>query len=98
MPTLPAVSIEIPPGRDTIVRAGYGLPTSSNRWVPAPSTLYQIGSIHKTVSRRLPVMRLVETGRINLDDSISGYISGPADRLAAVSVRPSQSHLRHSPA
>src|SRR5258705_10232525 len=75
----PAVSIEILRGRDTIVRAGYGFADLEQQVGAAPSTLYQIGSITKQFAAAA-VMRLVEAGRINLDDSISGYISGlPTD-------------------
>src|SRR5213083_1107398 len=89
----PAVSIEILRGRDTVVRAGYGFADLEQQVGASPSTLYQIGSITNQFAAAA-VMRLVETGRINLDDSISGYINGlPAD-WRRVSVRQLRSEER----
>src|SRR5438046_2918114 len=87
----PAVSIEILQGTDTIVRAGYGLADLEQQVGASPSTLYQIGSITKQFAAAA-VMRLVEAGRINLDDSISGYISGLPTDWRRVSVRQLLNH------
>ncbi len=92
----PAVSIEILQGTDTIVRAGYGLADLEQQVGASPSTLYQIGSITKQFAAAA-VMRLVEAGRINLDDSISGYISGLPTDWRRVSVRQLLNHTSGIP-
>ena len=92
----PAVSIEILRGRDTIVRAGYGFADLEQQVGAAPSTLYQIGSITKQFAAAA-VMRLVEAGRINLDDSISDYVSGLPTDWRRVSVRQLLNHTSGIP-
>ena len=92
----PAVSIAILRGSDTIVRAGYGFADLEQQVGASPSTLYQIGSITKQFAAAA-VMRLVEAGRINLDDSISGYISGLPTDWRRVSVRQLLNHTSGIP-
>src|SRR5258705_6617282 len=87
----PAVSIEILRGRDTIVRAGYGFADLEQQVGASPSTLYQIGSITKQFAAAA-VMRLVEAGRINLDTSISGNITGLPTEWRRGGVRPPPNH------
>jgi len=78
------------------VRAGYGFADLEQQVGASPSTLYQIGSITKQFAAAA-VMRLVEAGRINLDDSISGYISGLPTDWRRVSVRQLLNHTSGIP-
>lgn len=92
----PGVSIEILRGRDTVVRAGYGFADLEQRVPASPATVYQIGSITKQFAAAA-VMRLVEAGRIKLDDSISAYIDGLPTGWRRVTVRQLLNHTSGIP-
>ncbi|MGH7520821.1 MAG: serine hydrolase domain-containing protein [Gemmatimonadales bacterium] len=92
----PGVSIEILRGRDTVVRAGYGLADLEQQVPASPATLYQIGSITKQFAAAA-VMRLVEAGRIHLDDSLSAYIDGLPTGWRRVTVRQLLNHTSGIP-
>src|SRR5213592_663891 len=92
----PAVSIEILRGRDTIVRAGYGFADLEQQVGASPSTLYEIGSITKQFTAAA-VMRLVEAGRIRLDDSIGAYVGDLPLAWRRVSVRQLLNHTSGIP-
>jgi CubicO group peptidase (beta-lactamase class C family) len=65
---------------------GFGLSDVENNVPARPDTVYQIGSVTKQFTATL-VMRLVEEGKIRLDESILTYLSQlPAD-WKAVTVR-----------
>lgn len=92
----PGVSIEILRGSDTVVRAGYGLADLEQQVPASPATVYQIGSVTKQFAAAA-VMRLVEAGRISLDDSMSVYISGLPTEWRRVSVRQLLNHTSGIP-
>lgn len=92
----PGVSIEILRGTDTLVRTGYGFADLEQRVPASPSTLYQIGSITKQFAAAA-VMRLVETDRVHLDDSLSRYINGLPTPWRRVTVRQLLNHTSGIP-
>ena len=65
---------------------GYGL-ASIELGVPATAAnVYEIGSISKTFTATL-VLKLVDEGKLNLDDPISRYIAGTPAAWAKITVR-----------
>jgi len=70
---VPAVSVAVLHGQDTVVMRRYGLASrEANRQADA-STVYEIGSITKQFTSS-GIMRLVERGKVSLDDPISKYV------------------------
>jgi len=70
---IPAVSIAIVKGSDVIYARGYGF-KDVERGLPATErTVYGIGSITKSFTA-LAVMKLVEEGKLSLDDEVSKYV------------------------
>ncbi|TMI76533.1 MAG: beta-lactamase family protein [Bacillati bacterium ANGP1] len=92
----PGLSIEVVRGRDTLVRAGYGFADLEQRVAASPSTLYEIGSITKQFTAAA-VMRLVEAGRLRLDDSIAAYLGDLPLPWRRVSVRQLLNHTSGIP-
>lgn len=92
----PGLSIEVVRGRDTLVRAGYGFADLEQQVAASPLTLYQIGSITKQFTAAA-VMRLVEAGRIRLDDSIAAYIPDLPIPWRRVTVRQLLNHTSGIP-
>lgn len=67
--------------------------------VPAkPSTVYRVGSISKTITA-VAVMQLVESGRVDLDDTLQKWIPYyPVNRSSVITVRQVLAHtsgIRH---
>jgi D-alanyl-D-alanine carboxypeptidase len=92
----PAVSIQVVRGRDTLVRAGYGM-ADLEQGVPATAaTVYRIGSITKQFTSAA-VMRLVEQGRLALDDSIATYLPRLPTAWRPVTVRQLLNHTSGIP-
>jgi D-alanyl-D-alanine carboxypeptidase len=71
--SIPAVSIAIARGGRTLVAKGYGLANVELDVKTSPSTVYRIGSLTKQFTAAA-VMRLVETGKMSLDDPIEKYL------------------------
>jgi D-alanyl-D-alanine carboxypeptidase len=69
----PAVSVAVLRGSDTLVMKGYGLASQEARRPASASTVYRIGSITKQFTSAA-IMRLVERGRLSLDDDMSKYL------------------------
>ena len=70
---IPAVSIAIARAGSTLVAKGYGLANVELDVKASPSTVYRIGSLTKQFTAAA-VMRLVEAGKISLDDPIEKYL------------------------
>jgi CubicO group peptidase (beta-lactamase class C family) len=69
----PAVSVALLRGSDTLVMKGYGLASVEAKRPATASTVYRIGSITKQFTSAA-IMRLVEQGKISLDDDLSKYL------------------------
>jgi len=92
----PGLSIQVVRGRDTLVRAGYGLADLEQSVPASASTLYEIGSITKQFTAA-SVMRLAEAGKIVLDDSIAAYVPGLPAAWRRVTVRQLLNHTSGIP-
>jgi CubicO group peptidase (beta-lactamase class C family) len=67
------ISIAVVRGRDTVVMKGYGFADVENDVPATAATVYRIGSITKQFTAS-DVMRLIEQGRLSLDDSIGKHM------------------------
>jgi len=69
----PAVSVAVLRGKDTLVMKGYGDASIDPRRQATVSTVYRIGSITKQFTSAA-IMRLIERGKLSLDDPMSKYL------------------------
>ena len=92
----PGVSVVVIRGRDTLVSAGYGLADLENGVPATPHTMYRIGSITKQFTSA-SVMQLVESGQVELDESIGAYVPSLPARLHLVTVRQLLNHTSGIP-
>ena len=92
----PGLSIQVVRGPDTLVRAGYGLADLEQTVPASASTLYEIGSITKQFTAA-SVMRLVEAGKVVLDDSIAAYVPNLPMAWRRVTVRQLLNHTSGIP-
>ena len=88
--SVPGLSIVVARGGAVLVARGYGTADRATGAAAGPGTVYQIGSISKQFTAA-GVMRLVEQGRLRLDDPVSRHL--PEYRPRGDSVR--LSHLLH---
>ena len=69
----PSASFAVIRGNDTLAYGAYGL-ADVNAWrAPTASTIYEIGSNTKQFTSAA-IMKLVEQGRVKLDDDLSKYV------------------------
>ena len=68
-----SAAIAVVKGTDTILMRGYGYADAKTHRLAGPTTIYEIGSITKQFTSAA-IMRLVEQGKINLDDDLSKYL------------------------
>src|SRR5262249_43364031 len=75
---LPAASISIAVvhGSDTLLMRGYGTSDITAKRSATASTVYEIGSLTKQFTATA-ITRLVEQGKLKLDDPISRYLAYP---------------------
>src|SRR5436190_19784196 len=69
----PSASFAVIRGNDTLAYGAYGLADIDARRAPTATTIYEIGSITKQFTSAA-IMRLVEQGRVRLDDDLSKYV------------------------
>jgi D-alanyl-D-alanine carboxypeptidase len=69
----PAVSVAVLRGSDTLVMKGYGDASIDAHRAATASTVYRIGSITKQFTSAA-IMRLIERGKLSLDDPMSKYL------------------------
>jgi D-alanyl-D-alanine carboxypeptidase len=69
----PAVSVAVLRGSDTLVMKGYGEASVEAHRPATASTVYRIGSITKQFTSAA-IMRLIERGKLSLDDPMSKYL------------------------
>ena len=69
----PAISVAVLRGADTLVMKGYGDASISPRRDANAATVYRIGSITKQFTSAA-IMRLIERGKLSLDDPMSKYL------------------------
>ncbi|HUQ84064.1 MAG TPA: serine hydrolase domain-containing protein [Gemmatimonadaceae bacterium] len=68
-----ALSIAVVRGSDTVVMKGYGLANVENDVAATAQTVYRIGSVTKQFTS-VTIMRLVEQGKLSLDDDVTKYV------------------------
>ena len=69
----PSASFAVIRGNDTLAYGAHGLADVAAWRAPTATTIYQIGSITKQFTSAA-VMKLVEQGRVKLDDDLSKYV------------------------
>jgi D-alanyl-D-alanine carboxypeptidase len=83
---LAALSIAVVRGRDTIVMKGYGFADMENEVPATAQTIYRIGSVTKQFTSAA-IMRLVEEGKLSLDDDVTKYVPNAPVQGRRVPVR-----------
>jgi CubicO group peptidase (beta-lactamase class C family) len=68
-----SAAVAVVRGNDTLVMRGYGFADRTALRLAGPTTVYEIGSITKQFTSSA-IMRLVEQGKIRLDDDLSKYV------------------------
>ena len=81
----PAVSGAVALGGKVVFSEGAGLIDLENQVPATGSSVYNIGSVSKSVTA-IAVMQLLENGRIALDDDIRKYVPAFPDKGAAISI------------
>ncbi len=92
----PAVSVQVVRGRDTIVKAGYGMADLEQKVPAGAETVYRIGSITKQFTSA-SVMRLAEQKKLSLDDSIGAYLPTLPATWRGVTIRQLLNHTSGIP-
>src|ERR1700761_4550115 len=69
----PAASFAVIRGNDTLAYGAYGLANMDAARAPTATTIYEIGSNTKQFTSAA-IMKLVEQGRVKLDDDLSKYV------------------------
>src|SRR5690349_9885134 len=69
----PSAAFAVIRGNDTLAYGAYGLADVDARRAPTANTIYEIGSITKQFTSAA-IMKLVEQGRVRLDDDLSKYV------------------------
>lgn len=92
----PGVSIEVVRQGDTVVSGGWGFANLEERVPATAATLYRIGSITKQFTSA-SVMRLVQAGKVALDDSIGAYVPNLPVAWRGVTVRELLNHTSGIP-
>jgi CubicO group peptidase (beta-lactamase class C family) len=83
---IPAMSVGVAEGADTILAKGFGFADLENRVPATADTVYRIGSITKQYTSSL-VMKLIEEGRLSLDDELTQFLPDYPVRGNRVTVR-----------
>jgi CubicO group peptidase (beta-lactamase class C family) len=83
---IPGVSIAVVKNGEIVKVKGYGLANVELNVAAAPETIYQSGSLGKQFTATL-VMRLVEEGKMSLDDHIGKYIPDAPDLWKEITIR-----------
>lgn len=80
------VSVAVIKGRDTILAKGYGLADIENEVPATAKTVYRIGSITKQFTSAA-IMRLVDDGKLSLDDTLGKLLPGATPAWRGVTLR-----------
>src|SRR5437879_1795902 len=71
---VPGLSLVIMRGHKVIVAKGYGVTDIAKGTLPSADTVYHIASISKQFTAAA-VMKLVEQGKVRLDDPVTKYLT-----------------------
>ena len=88
--SIPGLSVAVMRGAQMVIAKGYGFADVERKIPAAPETIYQLGSISKQFTAAA-IMRLVERGKVRLDDPLTKYLPDYPTQGHTVLVR----HLLH---
>jgi D-alanyl-D-alanine carboxypeptidase len=91
-----ALSIAVVRGGDTIVMKGYGMANLENDVPATAETVYRIGSVTKQFTS-VAIMRLVEQGKLSLDDEVTKYVPNAPTHGRRILVRHLLNHTSGIP-
>lgn len=91
-----ALSIAVVRGRDTVVMKGYGFADMENDVPATTQTVFRIGSVTKQFTSAA-IMRLVEQGKVSLDDDVTKYVPNAPVQGQKVLVRHLLNHTSGIP-
>jgi D-alanyl-D-alanine carboxypeptidase len=91
-----ALSIAVVRGRDTVVMKGYGFADMENDVPATAQTVFRIGSVTKQFTSAA-IMRLVEQGKVSLDDDVTRYVPNAPVQGQKVLVRHLLNHTSGIP-
>jgi len=80
---IPGLSVVVLKDQEVLRAKGYGFADLENRVPATPDTLYSIASLTKTFASTL-IMRLVEQGKLDLDEPMSRYSSDFKDESVRI--------------
>ena len=83
---VPGLSLLVLKDGKVVKAAGYGLADVGRRIAAAPDTVYKIASVSKQFIAT-GVMRLVQEGRLSVDDPVSQYLDGTPPPWQRITVR-----------
>ena len=83
---IPGIAVAVVRNGTIVLARGYGLANVEHQVPVKPETVFQSGSVGKQFTATA-VMRLVEQGRVSLDDRITKYLPEGAPRWNAIKVR-----------
>src|SRR5215218_5938222 len=69
----PSVAFAVIRGKDTLAYGAHGLANIDAWRAPTAATIYEIGSLTKQFTSAA-IMKLVQQGRVKLDDDLSKYV------------------------
>ena len=93
---LPGLSVAVMQDGKLVKSAGYGFADVRAKTVAMPATVYGLGSCTKPITA-LAVLKLVEAGRVGLDEPIVTYLSGLPDAWKGITVRHMLTHTSGLP-
>src|SRR6185503_4033864 len=91
---IPGLSIIVIQNGEVLSARGFGYADVEHRIQATPDTLYHIASLTKTFTAIL-VLRLVEQGKLDLDEPVSRYSDALQD--ASLTTKPLLSHTSEGP-
>jgi CubicO group peptidase (beta-lactamase class C family) len=83
---IPGIAVAVVRNGTIVLARGYGFANVEHQVPVKPETVFQSGSVGKQFTATA-VMRLVEQGRVSLDDRITKYLPEGAPRWNAIKVR-----------
>ena len=93
---VPSAAVAVVRGADTLVLRGYGMADRETGRAAGPTTVYELGSITKQFTAAA-IMRLVEQGKVGLEDDLSKYVPAFPLQGRHVSIRQLLNHTSGIP-
>ena len=93
---VPSAAVAVVRGADTLVLRGYGMADRDGARAAGPATIYALGSVTKQFTAAA-IMRLVEQGKVGLEDDLSRYVPTFPLQGRRVSIRQLLNHTSGIP-